>query len=379
MNTLKLLERLVAFPSVSAESNLPIIDFIESYLSDLGFKVERVVDGGGQKAGLLARIGPEVDGGVVLSAHTDVVPVAGQVWTREPFRLTREGDRVFGRGTTDMKGFLASALAGAARAARADLKRPYLLSLSYDEEVGCVGIRSMIDRVIPVLGRPAFCIVGEPTSMQVATGHKGKGAYLATCRGVAGHSAMAPQFLNALHLAADFIGVLRAEQAWLLAFGAKDEAYDVASSTVHAGKMSGGIALNIVPDIATIAFEIRHLTAEPIGTILDRIRTAADAVVEACGHPAAAIEIAETNLYPGLDTPVDADAVRIVSGLAGGSKTTKVAYGTEAGYFASLGIPTVVCGPGDMAQGHQPDEFIGVTELEACDAMIDRLIAELAR
>jgi acetylornithine deacetylase len=164
-----------------------------------------------------------------------------------------------------------------------------------------------------------------------------------------------------------------------LAFGAKDEAYDVASSTVHAGKMSGGIALNIVPDIATIAFEIRHLTVEPIGTILDRIRTAADAVVEACGHPAAAIEIAETNLYPGLDTPVDSDAVRIVAGLAGGSKTTKVAYGTEAGYFASLGIPTVVCGPGDMAQGHQPDEFIGVAELEACDAMIDRLIAELAR
>ena len=379
MKTLELLERLVAFPSVSAESNLEIISFIETYLNDLGFKVERVVDGGGLKAGLLARIGPEVDGGVVLSAHTDVVPVAGQVWTREPFRLTRDGNRVFGRGTTDMKGFLASALAGAARAARADLKRPYLLSLSYDEEVGCVGIRSMIDRVIPMLGQPAFCIVGEPTLMQVATGHKGKGAYLATCRGVAGHSAMAPQFLNALHLAADFIGVLRSEQAWLLAHGAKDDAYDVASSTVHAGKMSGGIALNIVPDVATVAFEIRHLAAEPIEEILDRIRRAADAVVAGYGHPAAVIEIAETNLYPGLDTPVDADVVGAVSALAGGAKATKVAYGTEAGYFAALGIPTVVCGPGDMAQGHQPDEFIDVAQLDACDAMIDRLIADLAR
>lgn len=378
MNTLEHLERLVAFPSVSADSNLPIIDFIDSYLSDLGFKVARVMDGGGQKAGLLARIGAEVDGGVLLSAHTDVVPVAGQVWTREPFRLSREGGRVYGRGTTDMKGFLASALAGAARAARADLKRPYLLSLSYDEEVGCVGIRSMIDRVVPVLGRPAFCIIGEPTSMQVAIGHKGKGAYLATCRGVAGHSAMAPHFLNALHLAADFIGVLRAEQARLMAHGASDVAYDVACSTVHAGKMSGGIALNIVPDVATVAFEIRHLAAEPINSILDRIRSAAADVVAANGHPAAAIEIVETNLYPGLDTPVDADVVGAVSRLAGGTKTTKVAYGTEAGYFASIGIPTVVCGPGDMAQGHQPDEFIDVAQLDACDAMIDRLIGQLS-
>lgn len=379
MNTLELLDRLVAIPSVSADSNLPIIAFIESVLAGCGATVERVTDPGGQKAGLLARIGPAGDGGVVLSAHTDVVPVAGQDWSREPFRLSRDGGRVFGRGTTDMKGFLAAALAAAGQAAGAGLKRPLLLSLSYDEEVGCVGIRTMIDRVIPALGRPEFCIVGEPTSMRVATGHKGKGAYLATCRGAAGHSAMAPNFCNALHLAADFIGVLRAEQARLMAEGARDPAYDIACSTVHAGRMSGGVALNIVPDTATVAFEIRHLAEEPAAAILANIRAGAAAAVAAAHHPAAAIEIAETNAYPGLDTPADADVVATVAALAGNTGLTKVAYGTEAGYFAARAIPTVVCGPGSMDQGHQPDEFIDLSQLAACDAMLGRLIEKLCQ
>lgn len=379
MNTLELLDRLVAIPSVSADSNLPIIGFIESVLAGCGATVERVTDPGGQKAGLLARIGPAVDGGVVLSAHTDVVPVAGQDWSRDPFRLSRDGGRVYGRGTTDMKGFLAAALAAAGQAARAGLKRPLLLSLSYDEEIGCVGIRTMIDRVIPALGRPQFCIVGEPTSMQVATGHKGKGAYLATCRGAAGHSAMAPNFCNALHLAADFIAVLRAEQARLMAEGARDPAYDIACSTVHAGRMAGGIALNIVPDTATVAFEIRHLAEEPVAAILANIRAGAAAAVAKAHHPAAAIGIAETNLYPGLDAPAGAEVVATVAALAGNTGLTKVAYGTEAGYFAARAIPTVVCGPGSMDQGHQPDEFIDLSQLAACDAMLARLVRSLCQ
>ncbi|MBS0563863.1 MAG: acetylornithine deacetylase [Proteobacteria bacterium] len=379
MNTLELLERLVAFPSVSADGNLPIIGFIETFLRERGATVERVTDAGGRKAGLLARIGPAGDGGVLLSGHTDVVPVTGQDWSREPFRLTRDGARVYGRGTTDMKGFVAAALAAAGQAAGQGLMRPLLLSLSWDEELGCLGIRQMIDRVIPVLGRPEYGIVGEPTLMRVANGHKGKGAYLATCRGTAGHSAMAPRFCNALHLAADFVGVLRAEQTRLMAEGARDAAYDVTCSTVHAGRMAGGVALNIVPDSATVAFEIRHLAEEPVAGILDNIRAGAARAVAAAGHPAAAIEIVETNLYPGLDTPAGAEVVGRVAALAGDTDRIKVAYGTEAGFFAAKGIPTVVCGPGSMDQGHQPDEFIDLSQLAACDAMLDRLVRGLCR
>lgn len=381
LSSRQILDRLVAFASVSADTNLPMLSWVEAHLRGLGFQCQRVADATGQKAGLFARIGPAGDGGVLLSAHSDVVPVTGQAWTRPAFQVTEQNGRLYGRGTTDMKGFLASALWAAGLASRSALKRPYLLSLSYDEEVGCLGIRAMLDQLVPTLGRPDACIVGEPTLMRIATGHKGKAAYRATCRGQAGHSAMAPRFVNALHLAADFIAVLRAEQARLLEMGAQDAGYDVPSSTVHAGRMSGGVALNIVPDCATVDFEIRHLAAEPADTILRRISQAAARIVAASG-PLAAIEIDQVNAYPGLDTRPDAQVVARVAALltqpgVAPAALTKVAYGTEAGFFAALGIPTVVCGPGSMDQGHQPDEYIEASELTRCDAMLGRLVQAL--
>jgi acetylornithine deacetylase len=375
--TLELLDRLIAFPSVSADGNLAIIAFIEDFLKGQGFDCLRLPDQTGTKAGLLARIGPAGDGGVLLSAHTDVVPVTGQAWSRDPFRLAEAGGRLYGRGTTDMKGFVASALAAAALAADRRLARPLMLALSYDEELGCLGVREMIGEVIPFLGRPSFCVVGEPTLMGIATGHKGKGFYLATCRGQAGHSAMAPKFVNALHLAADLVGILRAEQARLMAEGAQDGDYDIPCSTVHAARITGGVALNIVPETATVHFEIRHLAQEPAGPILARIRAAAAAAVAGYGDPHAAIEIAEMNAYPGLDTPQGAEVIGQVAGLLGERRLLKVAYGTEAGYFAALGIPTVVCGPGSMDQGHQPDEWIERSELDRCDAFLARLVGTL--
>lgn len=379
LSTLDLLERLIGFPSVSSASNLPLIGFVGEYLDRLGAAVTRIDSPDGAKAGLLARIGPAGDGGALLSAHSDVVPVAGQVWQGDPFRLRREGGRLYGRGTADMKGFLASALAVAGVAAQRDLARPLLLALSYDEELGCLGIREIIDHVIPTLGRPDFCIVGEPTAMRVAVGHKGKAVYRATCRGVAGHSALAPRFVNALHLAADFVGILRAEQAYLAEKGAQDPAYDVPCSTVHAGLMSAGAALNIVPDRATVDFEVRHLAEEPVEEIIDRIGRAAAGVVRAVNDPGAAIGMDETNRYPGLSTPPGAEVVGIVSTLAGTSGTTKVAFGTEAGFFADKGIPTVVCGPGSMDQGHRADEFIAEDQLAACDRMLAALVGRLER
>ena len=373
-----ILERLIAFDSVSTKSNLAIVSWIADFLRSLGFTCHLIPDATGQKAGLFARIGPAGDGGAMLSGHCDVVPVTGQNWTQDPFQMTERSGRFYGRGTTDMKGFLASALGAAALASRADLAAPLMLAVSYDEELGCLGIRAMIDQLVPLLGRPDYCIVGEPTEMQIAIGHKGKAAYRATCRGVAGHSAMAPRFVNALHLAADLIGVLRAEQAHLLIHGAQDAAYDIPSATVHAGKLSGGVALNIVPDLAVLDFEIRHLATEPAAQILARIVTATAAIITASG-PTAAIEIAEVNAYPGLDTPPDAPVVAKVAALLEAPRLTKVAYGTESGYFAAIGIPTVVCGPGSMAQGHQPDEFLDIAELGRCDAMLARLVQSLAR
>ncbi len=375
----EILGQLISYPSISSESNLPMIGWIEGYLLALGFTCHRIPDVSGHKAGLFAQIGPEGDGGVLLSAHSDVVPVAGQNWTQDPFVLTERDGRLYGRGTADMKGFLASALAAAATAANADLAAPFRLAVSYDEELGCLGIRAMIDQLVPLLGRPDYCIVGEPTDFRIATGHKGKAAYRAICYGEAGHSAMAPRFVNALHLAASLVGVLRAEQARLIADGAQDLAFDVPSATVHAGKLSGGVALNIVPERAVLEFEIRHLVSEPVEEILARIQTAAEAIVASFANSAARIEIVEVNAYPGLETARDAPVVARVSSFLDAPRLTKVAYGTEAGFFTALGIPTVVCGPGSMNQGHQPDEFLAVSQLYQCDAMLSRLVQSLVR
>ncbi|WP_424941311.1 acetylornithine deacetylase [Aliiroseovarius sp. S253] len=374
--TVEILERLIAFPTVSKDSNLDLIHFVQDLLQSAGFAVVRIPSPCGQKAGLFARLGPEL-GGVCLSAHTDVVPIDGQEWPSDPFTLTQHRDRLHGRGVTDMKGFLASALAMAERAARAPLTEPLSLAISYDEEIGCVGIRQMMPTLAPLLGSPRAVIVGEPTSMQVATGHKGKVALKVTCHGEAGHSALAPDFTNALHVASTFIDEVRALQV-RLAGGATDLAYSIPYSTVHIGRMSGGRALNIVPDSAELEMEFRHLAQTPASEILSELNEIAQRVGTAFGNPNAA-EITQTNAYYGLDTSVDDPVVSWASQMANSKETTKVAFGTEAGFFAAEGIPTVVIGPGDMARdGHKADEGVDLSELAACDAMMDRILTDLS-
>ncbi|SLN55171.1 Acetylornithine deacetylase [Roseovarius albus] len=379
--TLDILDRLIGYNSISANSNLDIIAYIEEFLRTRGFEVSHVPDESGQKAGLYATLGPASGGdGVMLSAHTDVVPVAGQDWSKDPFKLTREGDRLFGRGTTDMKGYVASVMALADRASKTQLNEPLKIAFSYDEEVGCVGIKNMIDQLEPSIGLPRACFVGEPTEMQVAIGHKGKAALRATCHGEAGHSALAPQFLNALHLATDFVGALRDIQTDLARNGARDAAYGVPYSTVHVGKLSGGTALNIVPDTASIDFEYRHLAADKPDDLLKRIQKAADEIVHKRQgpFPEARIEVDQYNAYPGLDVDEHNAIVPYAQKLAQTNTVTKVAFGTEAGYFDELGIPTVVCGPGSMeGQGHKPDEYITLEQLRACDMMMDRILHDL--
>ena len=361
--TLNILERLIAFNTVSANSNLEIIAYIEAFLRERGFRLTRIEDETGHKTGLFAEVGPAGDG-VLLSAHTDVVPVEGQDWTRDPFALTREVGRLYGRGTTDMKGYVAAMLYAADLVSKVPLRQPLKLALSYDEEVGCVGIQQMIDRLAPLVGQPRACFVGEPTQMQVAIGHKGKAALRAVCHGQTGHSALAPNFVNALHLAVDFVTGLSGVQDWLRDQGACDEAYDIPFSTVHVGKMSGGTALNIVPDRAELIFEYRHLAADPSEMILSRIHDAADAACARylCEWSGARIEIEQYNAYPGLAVDKEAPVTRMALGLAQTNAVTKVPFGTEAGFFAALGIPTVVCGPGSMSgQGHKPDEYLEVS------------------
>lgn len=371
-------DRLMRFDTISAKPNLELMLWVKAELAAAGIEALLLPDASGQKANLFATVGPADVGGVMLSGHTDVVPVEGQVWTKPPFALTEEDGRLYGRGAADMKGFCALAIDAMIKAARRPLKVPLHLALSYDEEIGCMGVRSMVDMLAKAPVKPRFCIVGEPTGMQVATGHKGKIALRATCTGREGHSALAPLALNALHLAADFVQAVRDLQARVAAEGPFDGDYDVAYSTIHVGKMQGGVQVNIVPNTAVLDFEIRSLAEQDTDSLIADLRARAEAICAPlrAEFPEAEIRIDRLWDYPGLGTPSDAGVVNFVKGLTGANGTIKVAYGTEGGLFSRVaGIPTVICGPGSMAQGHKPDEFVTVEQMERGAAMLDALIA----
>ncbi|WP_199259863.1 acetylornithine deacetylase [Paracoccus binzhouensis] len=381
-STVDILSRLVAFQTVSRRPNLDLLDYVEGLLVPAGARVERFAHADGSRANLWASIGPEGPGGVVLSGHTDVVPVTGQDWSMDPFALTERDGRCYGRGTADMKGFVASTLHAALHAARRDLRTPLHLALSYDEEIGCLGVRGMIEALAARPDRPALCIVGEPTGMRIATGHKGKLACRACCHGREGHSALAPKALNALHLGAAFLASLQARQQDLARAGARDPVYDIPYSTIHAGLMQGGTALNIVPNHCEIDFEIRNIVADDPAAILAAITADAEAIAapHRARFPDVRIEIAEISAYPGLETPETAPVVRLLRRLTAAQQPAiKVAFGTEGGLFQQdLGMSTAICGPGFMDQGHKPDEFVSLDQLARCDRMLAALLDEMA-
>ncbi|SSW67817.1 acetylornithine deacetylase [Achromobacter agilis] len=376
-----LLARLVAFDTVTLTPNLALIEAVRDLLAAHGIASTLVRSDDGTRANLYASVGPAGVPGVLLSGHTDVVPAAGQAWTLPPFALTARDGLLYGRGTADMKGFVACAVNAMVQASGRTLRRPLQLALSYDEEIGCVGVRRLLEVMEMAPGRPALCIVGEPTSMRIATGHKGKAALRALCLGLEGHSALAPRALNAIHLACDLVGAMRALQDDLRARGARDSAYEVPYATVHAGCIHGGRALNIVPNECVVDFEIRHLAQDDPAVLLAPLRQAADDIrKQARLHaPAADIRIEEVNAYPGLDTPLASEAVRFVESLLpAGAAKTKVAFGTEGGLFTRhLDVPVVVCGPGSIVQAHKPDEYISRAQLAECDAFMQRLVAAL--
>ncbi|GJE52280.1 Acetylornithine deacetylase [Methylobacterium tardum] len=376
-----LLERLVAFDTVSARSNLPLIDWVEAYCRRHGAAVERVVDPTGLKAALLVSVGPFASRpGYVLSGHSDVVPAEGQPWSSDPFILREAEGRLYGRGTSDMKGFLAVCLALLPEMVAAELATPIHLAISYDEEVGCLGVRPLIDRMLACMPRPLGCFVGEPTGMEVVVGHKGKSAARLTFRGRASHSALAPQGVNAVEYAARFIEHVRLSAEALARDGARDPLYDVPHTTGLSSVVQGGTALNIVPDSCSVAFEYRAIGADDAGALAAAaIAYATDTLVPLMRAVDAACGVTVEPLidYPGLDTDPEAPIVTLAKRLAGRNGHAKVSYGTEGGLFERLGgVPAVVIGPGSIARAHKADEYVTRDELDACAGFVRRLIRD---
>ena len=379
--SLAILEKLISFPTVSKDSNLALTEYVQRFLGELGIQPSVVYNEEKTKANLWATIGPTNMGGVALSAHTDVVPVVGQNWSSDPFELARRDSKLYGRGTADMKGFIACCLAMAARVDQSRLKSPIHFAFSYDEEIGCIGVRRLLDMLKTLPFRPRFCIVGEPTMLQVVTAHKGKLGFRVTAHGLEAHSSLAPIGVNAIYMACDLIAEIRHIQDDLAAHGARDGEYEVAYTTLHVGKMSGGVAMNIVPNDASFDFEIRYLPEDDQHAIVARIKQSAKDVAKRYAHVFADARFVFSDLqsYPALDTPVDSEVVNFVRALTGGNSTGKITFGTEGGLFRQeLGIPAVVCGPGNIAVAHKPDEYVSEEQMRLCDDMLGRLVERLS-
>jgi len=379
LSSFEILEKLISFPTISRSPNIELIKWASNLLASFGVKTTILQNEDGSRANLFATTGEEEHGGIMLSGHTDVVPTEGQDWQTDPFKLTKLDGKLFGRGTADMKGFCASAIKVLCDASNKKLKTPIHLALSFDEEIGCIGVRSLIDMLKESPIKPQMCIVGEPTLLAVASGHKGKIALRTTCKGVEGHSALAPLALNALHLGVDFVNIIRNIQNEIIMNGKKDNDYDIPYTTLHVGKMQGGVALNIVPNICTIDWEIRNLAGDDPTAIIKQVKKYVDTLLSNYQNSKAEIYWEELFSYPGLGTDLDADIISFVRSLTGTNNTIKVAFGTEGGLFHNeVGIPTVICGPGSMLQGHKPNEFISVEQMNRCDLMMANLLKNIS-
>ena len=378
--SLEMLRRLVAMDTTSRNSNLELIDFVRNHLDGFGIASELVPDATGKKANLYATIGPKDRAGICLSGHTDVVPIDGQDWASDPWKLTEKDGLLYGRGTCDMKGFVAIMLTWVERFAKTDLKTPVHLLFSYDEEVGCLGVRGALERLKQLPIMPKGCVIGEPTSMQVTTAHKGKKSIRCHVHGHECHSSLAPQGVNAVEYAAEVIAYLKGMARRFASEGPFDHDYDVPYTTIHTGIVHGGTALNIVPKDCRFDFEFRYLPAEDPEKLLADVQRFAEtklapemkAVVAEAGFTWQQI-----SAFPGLDTRDDEEIAVLAKALALSNATVKVAFGTEAGLVQQAGIPTVVCGPGSIEQAHKPDEFVALSQLSLCEAFMDRLVAQL--
>jgi len=373
---LDLTKRLIAFDTTSRLSNLALIDFAQELLEGAGARCRRSYNPAKTKANLFASFGPEGDGGTVLSGHTDVVPVDGQDWSSDPFAAEVRGDRLFGRGACDMKGFVGTALSLADEIANTKLKRPIHFALSFDEEVGCTGVPALLADLKEAGIKPALVIVGEPTLMKVVGAHKGGTSVRTRCLGREGHSSAPHKGASAVMMAGEFIAMLARLGVELEAD--RDPRFDPPFTTTQANVVSGGTALNILAREAVVTWECRPLPGRDGLAVVERAKTLAESEIlpkYKTGAPEAAFETKVSSSYPGLALDPDSPAVALALMLTGANRAETVAYGTEAGHFAAAGIPAVICGPGSIDQAHKADEFVALSELDACEAFLRKVIA----
>lgn len=377
-SSIDMLQRLVAFDTTSRHSNLDLIRYIRSYLDEFGVPSTLVPNTEGTKANLFASIGPEAEGGIVLSGHTDVVPVDGQPWETDPWALTEKPDgNLYGRGTCDMKGFIAVALSHVPALLRAELKVPVHFAFSYDEEIGCLGAPALVEKLVGTVPRPKAVVVGEPTMMGVVNAQNAGGGIVATFAGVEAHSSMTHLGVSAIHFAGDFIHWLNELQDELAQRKRSDIDTVPGHTTINVGVVTGGTAGNILARECTLNWGYRTLPGDDPWEVQRRAEQyVADLLLPRmrARHPDANITLRRRSFVPALDPQENLEAARLALKWTGGNRTYAVPYGTEAGIFRGHGISTVICGPGDIAQAHQPNEFVARSQMDACDAFVGKII-----
>jgi acetylornithine deacetylase len=377
--SLPLVERLVSFDTTSRRSNLALIDFVSEMLEGLGARCRRSYDATKTKANLFATFGPEEPGGIVLSGHTDVVPVDGQDWSSDPFKPEVRDGKLYGRGTADMKGFIGAALSFASDIAKAKLKRPLHFAFSYDEEVGCDGVQGLLDDLAKAHIKPAFAIVGEPTDMKIVGAHKSGAVIHTRCHGHEGHSSAPEKGASAVMMAGEFVAALDSIGSEMKKD--RDSNFEPPYTTVQANMISGGTAVNVLARETLVTWEYRGLPDRDTSVVMTKARAAADREILPKYKAHASDAKIETEIkasYPGLVFDPDSPAIAFVRELSGANAVETVAYGTEAGLFQRAGIPAVVCGPGSIEQAHKADEFLALFELAACETFLRKVIMRVS-
>ena len=384
LRSLDLIHTLVGYDTTSRDSNLALIDWIRDYLEGHGFAATLTFDDDRRKANLFATLaavdGNATTGGIVLSGHTDVVPVDNQPWESDPFIVTARDGRLYGRGVTDMKSFSACGLAFVPEFVRRGVRKPLHFALSYDEEVGCIGVRRLIADIVARGVRPAACIVGEPTGMELVVAHKGKKAWRCRVRGFEAHSSLTPSGVNAVQIACEIVAYIAKRAREFRDAGKRDDAYDVPYTTAHVGTIRGGTALNIVPRDCTFDFEIRHLPFDDPDRFIRDVEQFAAGFLPAMHAVDAGtyIEFDQLSTLPGFDTHDGSDVTALGHACSGTRDVGKVSFGTEASLFHGASIPTIICGPGHIAQAHQPNEWVSLDQIARCEAFMQRLVDRLA-
>ena len=380
VHSIEMIRRLVAMDTTSRNSNLALIGFIADHLAGLGIEHRLVHDETGRKANLYATLGPADKPGIALSGHTDVVPIDGQAWSTDPWDLSERDGRLFGRGTADMKAFLGVLLVKAPEMLRRQPRTPIHLVFTYDEEVGCIGVRRMIDDILARGIKPLGCIVGEPTGMELVVAHKGKKSWRCRVRGREAHSSLTPLGVNAVQIACEIVTYLTNMARAFRDQGEYDDGYDVPFTTVHTGVIRGGTALNIVPRDCHFDFEIRYLPFDDPDELFAEVEAYARRFLPEMHKVDAASYIAFDALsaMPGFDTHGESGIATLGRSLSGTDDHGKVSFGTEAGLFHNAGVPAIICGPGHIAQAHQPNEWVAIDQLQRCEAFMRRLADRIA-